>query len=434
MRKGVKLAKGTKPKGRRGPFKVIRSGSVSVPIYKLRHRHAAGGFVYAIAWHVGGVRKMRQFTDLTEAANEAKLKAEQLAAGKVEAASLTADDANTLIELRRLAGETPLAVAMQEWRKARDMVGTDLLHACEQWAQRHGKELPKKTVSDAVDDFIAAKKRQGVDTSASYDRSLPAFKTEFANSQLRNLSAAVMQAWLDRTYAHPVSRNTVRSRVVTLFRWARKQGFLPRDMQTEAERTEQAREAPMEIGIITPETFRATLRLMKAKAPNYVPALVVACFCGLRRAEIHGQDWRDIELGRKFVRVTRAKKGTPARRLVPLPDAAIEWLLEHRKAEGPLCSNLSIDRIRDIARTAGVDLPDNCFRHSFITYRVALTGNIPETSMEAGNSVAMIHAHYRELATKAEAEAWFGITPAEVAAAPEPIQGKSRAEAASPAA
>lgn len=34
--------------------------------------------------------------------------------------------------------------------------------------------------------------------------------------------------------------------------------------------------------------------------------------------------------------------------------------------------------------------------------------------MEAGNSVAIIHAHYRELATKAEAEAWFGITLGEV--------------------
>jgi len=411
MKEDAKLARGTKRKNRRGPFKEIRAGSVTVPIYKLRHRHAAGGFVYAIAWHLGRARKMRQFTDLAEAIAEAKLKAEQLAAGKMEASALTADDANTLAEMRRLAAETPLAVAMQEWRKARDLVGTDLLQACEYWAQRHGRELPKKTVADAVTEFIAAKKRQGVDTSASYDRSLPAFKEAFATAQLRNLSASVMQAWLDSTYAHPVSRNTVRSRIVTLFRWARKQGFLPRDMQTEAERTEQAREAPMEIGIITPEIFRATLRLIQAKSPSYIPALVVACFCGLRRAEVHGQDWRDIELERKFVRVTRAKKGTPARRLVPLPDAAIEWLMKHRKAEGPICKNLAIDRIRDIARTAGLDLPDNCFRHSFITYRVAATGNIPATSMEAGNSVGMIHAHYRELATKMEAEAWFSALP-----------------------
>ena len=160
-------------------------------------------------------------------------------------------------------------------------------------------------------------------------------------------------------------------------------------------------------------------RQLSLLAPHYLPALALAAFCGLRRAEIHGQDWNGIELERKFVRITQVKKGTPARRLVPLCPAAVEWLVPYRQKEGPICSNLAMDRIRDIARTAGHDLADNGFRHSFISYRVAVTGNIPETSIEAGNSVAMIHRHYRELATKTEAEAWFGITPAEVAAMPE---------------
>lgn len=407
-------------KARRGPFKVVHRGSVSVPIYKLRHKHAARGYVFAVAWHVGGGRKMRQFTNLKEADAEAKLKADQLAAGKIDATSLTADDANTLVEVRRLAGEMPPVAAMQEWRKARDLVGVDLLRACDQWAQRHGKTLQGKTVAQAVEEFIAAKRRQGVDTGASYQKVLPHFRNSFGESQLRNLSASVMQDWLDRSFAHPVSRNTVRKRIVTLFRWARKQSILPRDIQTEAERTERAQEGPMEIGIISPETLRAVMRLIRDKAPHYLPALVLAAFCGLRRAEVHGQDWRDIELERKFVRVTRGKKGTPARRLIPLCDAAIEWLVPHRQKTGPICTNFAIDRIRDIARTAEYDLADNGFRHSFISYRVAATGNIPETSIEAGNSVAMIHKHYRELATKPEAEAWFGVTPAEVAAMPEP--------------
>jgi integrase len=397
----------------------VRDGSVSVPIYKLVHKHAAGGFVYAVAWHVGGARRMKQFTDLAAAEAKAKLVAEQLAAGRVEAASLTTDDFNTLVEVRRLADKMPPVSAMQEWRRARDLVGVDLIPACEKWAQRHGNALPGKTVSEAVTEFIAAKRREGVDTRASYERSLPVFARAFEKSQLRNLSKSVLQAWLDKI-PHPVSRNCMRSRMVTMFRWAREEEILPRDIQTEAERTAAAREGPMEIGIIKPETLRAVFRLIRDKAPHYLPALVVAAFCGLRRTEVHGQDWKDIELERRFVRVTRGKKGTPARRLVPLCDAAIEWLLPHRQKEGQICTNLAIDRIRDIARTAEYDLADNGFRHSFISYRVAVTGNIPETSIEAGNSVRMIHKHYRELATRTEGEAWFGITPAEVAALPEP--------------
>lgn len=404
---------------KRGPFKTVHSGSVSVPIYKVHHKHAAGGVAFTVAWHVGGQRRWKQFTDPAAAEAKARLVASQLAAGKIDATSLTADDANTLVEVRRLANGMPPVSAMQEWRRARDLVGADLLSACEKWAQRHGGALPGKTVAEAVEEFIAAKRRQGVDTGASYERSLPALAREFGKSQLRNLSKSVLQGWLDKI-AHPVSRNCMRSRVVTLFRWARDEDILPRDIQTEAERTDAAREGPMEIGIITPETFRAVLRIIHAKAPHYLPALVLAAFCGLRRAEVHGQDWKDIELGRKFVRVTHGKKGTPARRLVPLCGAAVEWLVTYRQKEGPICANLAMDRIRDIARTAGFGLADNGFRHSFISYRVAGTGNIPETSIEAGNSVRMIHKHYRELATKTEAEAWFGITPAEVAAMPEP--------------
>ena len=39
-------------------------------------------------------------------------------------------------------------------------------------------------------------------------------------------------------------------------------------------------------------------------------------------------------------------------------------------------------------------------------------GNENLTAQQAGNSPAMIHAHYKGLATKKEAEAWFAIKPA----------------------
>jgi hypothetical protein len=56
-------------------------------------------------------------------------------------------------------------------------------------------------------------------------------------------------------------------------------------------------------------------------------------------------------------------------------------------------------------------LPDNCFRHAFISHRVAATGDVARTSLEAGNSPDMIRKHYMELVTRAEGEAWFGLMP-----------------------
>jgi hypothetical protein len=77
-----------------------------------------------------------------------------------------------------------------------------------------------------------------------------------------------------------------------------------------------------------------------------------------------------------------------------------------------VCVNQTIDRTRDIAKTAGHVLPQNCFRHSYISHRVTATGNVPETALEVGNSVSRIHRHDREWVTKEQGCAWFEIRPA----------------------
>ena len=53
----------------------------------------------------------------------------------------------------------------------------------------------------------------------------------------------------------------------------------------------------------------------------------------------------------------------------------------------------------------------NALRHSFVSYRVAETGDVARTSLEAGNSPKMVFGHYREIVDKASAETWFSITP-----------------------
>lgn len=57
----------------------------------------------------------------------------------------------------------------------------------------------------------------------------------------------------------------------------------------------------------------------------------------------------------------------------------------------------------------------NGLRHAFCTYHFAAHANENQTAQQAGNSPAMIHAHYKGLATKAEGEAWFNVLPPESA-------------------
>jgi len=53
----------------------------------------------------------------------------------------------------------------------------------------------------------------------------------------------------------------------------------------------------------------------------------------------------------------------------------------------------------------------NGLRHSFVSYRTADIQNVAQVALEAGNSAATIHKHYRELVTKGDAVAWFSIVP-----------------------
>jgi integrase len=342
---------------------------------------------------------------------EGRIKVAQLAAGRIEAADMSRSDRDDLIAARELCGSVPLLSALEEWKKARGLAEGNLIAAAEAWASRNGTSYEDVSIELAVDQFISAKSRAGVDVSASYEKIFPSLKRALGERSMASVSSRELSAWMDERYPHPVTRNTARKRIVTLWRWCRKQGYLPREALTEAEQTDSVREEDATIGVINGKTYSALLGFFQKKHPEYLGALVIAGFCGLRRSEIHEQVWEDVFLDRKFVRVTAAKRNTPARRLVPLVPAAIKWLKLCPERKEELCANLAVDRLRSIARDEGFTLPENCFRHSFISHRIAQTGNVAETALESGNSPQIIFRHYRELFSKAEGEAWFRIRP-----------------------
>lgn len=57
----------------------------------------------------------------------------------------------------------------------------------------------------------------------------------------------------------------------------------------------------------------------------------------------------------------------------------------------------------------------NGLRHGFVSFHFAMHQNENQTAAQAGNSPAMIHAHYKGLATRTEAEKWFAVVPAKSA-------------------
>lgn len=378
------------------------------------------GHQFVIIWKVAGETKRKTFTEEAAALAEAAFKAEQLDAGRTDAANLSVVDRDELMAARELAGAVPVLSALREWQAARALTEGNLLPAAQAWAERHGKGDTGLLVREAVKRYIAARAEAGINVKAGVKRTLQPQRMEAAQTgfvavlgerRLREVTPDDLARWLGK-FSHAVTRNTHRRRLVALFRWCRKRGYLPLDVMTAAERTDVTAEgeaAP--VAVESPATLRRAFEIVAEKAPHYLPALAIATLAGLRRIEVHGQRWEDINFERGWLRVTKVKPRTPARRVVPLLPALRAWLEPHAKKAGPVCTNLALDRVRDICRTAGLTLVPNGFRHTWISARVETTGDKARTAIEAGTSVKMIDRHYRELMERAAAEAVMTLGP-----------------------
>ena len=92
-----------------------------------------------------------------------------------------------------------------------------------------------------------------------------------------------------------------------------------------------------------------------------------------------------------------------------------QWLAPYRNSSGPLWGKLVTtfhDKFLELRESLKIAIRRNGLRHAFCSHHFALHANENLTAAVAGNSPAMIHAHYKGLATRAEAEKWFAVKPA----------------------
>lgn len=346
---------------------------------------------------------------------EARTKAGLLSHGRIEGASMSTGDRDELLAAREIAGSTPVLAALREWTKAREISQGSLIAACEFWASRNVTKRERVKVEEVVRRFLESKRKAKIQTEKNHGHIFVELKAKFGAEFIDAIGASELNAWLAEK-VHMGTRHTYRKHLVGVWRWAQSENILPREVKTEAEHTQTVKLPDHKRGTITPQTLRALLALIRSQHPEYLPALVLSTLCGLRRSEVHEQTWENIDLVGRTLTVSKAKPGTPSERPVPVPRAAVAWLMLSGNRKGNVCDNLAVDRIRDIARTAGFELPENAFRHSFITYRCKIV-TVSQVADEAGNSPTILRKHYRNIIKderpmrKAEAKAWFESAP-----------------------
>jgi integrase len=282
--------------------------------------------------------------------------------------------------------------------------------------------LQKRTVRQVADEMLAAKRTANL--SEVHLKDLEYRLNRFAEAfqmHITGISGAMIQAWLDAMKGSGRTKRNYLRIIASLFRFAIKRKFLPKDALEEIEAVQQAKENTGEIEIYTPEEIQ---EIMFAARPEMIPWLTIAAFAGLRTAEIQRLDWSEVNLSQRHIEIKAGKAKTAARRLAPLTDNLAAWLAPHAQAFGKVMdytswwhqfTNLTA-RINRLRKERG-DLREfawkhNALRHSFISYRVADTQNVAQVALEAGNSPQMVFSNYRQLVTAEAARAWFAIVPA----------------------
>jgi integrase len=214
------------------------------------------------------------------------------------------------------------------------------------------------------------------------------------------------------------TRNHYRTALRQFLSWAVRKDYLPSNHRLgEADQMRRELANTSEILHYTPEEFHA---MLAASDDIMRPMVAIGGLAGLRTSELLRLDWSDVWRTEGHIVVTAQKSKTRQRRLVEISTDLAEWLKPYRKRDTGNVWELNENKFQKAfsalctqAKVKGkaVTRKTNGLRHAFCTYHFALHANENLTAAQAGHSPAMIHAHYKGLATKAEAESWFNVRP-----------------------
>jgi integrase len=414
----------------------VRDGSQTVTIYEREFTKGTDSdgkprryVEYRLAYYQNGKRKVETSSDFLALRTRADEVLEDLEQGRTESHPIKAADRIELAQAKDVVRPTgkSLLVAAKHFSKAFEILGEDLvIEAASEYKRRRMDLVATKSANEAVEDFILSQERklhEGTLREVYVTRQasrLRRFADSVSNLDLSSVTVEDMDRFLDSLKKPDGAAIGSRTRdnwadeMVQFFEWAKLKRLVPADYdETQRITRLSAKRGGGEIVIYTPAEME---KLLSRAGKSVTPALAIGAFAGVRTAEIRRLDWSDVKMdnGEPRIEIGRDKAKTRARRSVPMSANLKAWLKPYAKAAGevwPWSEPQLHAVVRELCDLAKVERKHNGGRHSFISYRLAVTRNDAQVALEAGNSPTMIHGNYNELVTREDAEKWFAIFP-----------------------
>ncbi len=266
-----------------------------------------------------------------------------------------------------------------------------------------GGSVYYKVVTKAARRFFGEKPVNEITVDA-LDRYLAMRRSELTKGIRRKVNEEIVMVGAGR---RKISESTLRKEIIslgTVFRWAERRGLVGRNPIARIEKPKEPGERSIAI------LYQEQEQLLKEKCPAWVWDVVEwALYSGMRRGEVLGLRWTEIDRARDVVHVLGGKTGKV--RIVPLtlsqrlpaildrhPQRTTTTLLFHEPSGAPLDVDRLNTALEGAAAAAGIPKARgvlwNRLRHTWAT-RLAQSGiSVHEISNLMGNSVAICEKHY----------------------------------------
>lgn len=273
------------------------------------------------------------------------------------------------------------------------------------------------TVNEAAIEYLdKCKARVAEGSLRNYTRILQRFAEKFGERKIASIRRKDMIDYLARYEANPPNWLNTQRALSKFFVECEKYGYCKENpcRLLEAPRNVSAPER----AYLRPDDVKKVMRAAEEQGdPSIVLYLALGFFGGLRPSEAFRMKAKHINLETGYIYISAdiTKTHSFKERTFQIEPTLMAWLKRYYDpTKKPVQSGKahSVDyAIRTVFAKAGVAKTDDVLRHTYGTYRFALTGNSAETASIMGHAEAVGLKYYRGRAPKDEAVRFFAIMP-----------------------
>lgn len=294
--------------------------------------------------------------------------------------------------------------------------GVTLLEAAQAWCRAAGA-VEQITLGEAREAYLASLAAAGRrPATVAGARNITAALLPFAERVPDALGFAEAEKVV-RTPKAAVTQNNVRRVLGCFFNWMKRRRYASANPFAEIEK---AFEDERGIAAYSPGDAAKLFRKAEEEFPEMVAALALSFFGGVRTSGLDRMRPEDVRGEAGEICVPGWASKTRRAYYAPMSPTLRAWLAAYPpRAHGPRGAVLPFGKSRWHARSralhaaAGVAMVPNGGRHSFATYTYALEGDAMKTAAAMGHfgDAQTLVRHYRALADRDSAVAYFGILP-----------------------